>query len=291
MNRINKKNQESVLVATLGTEPQVITIALDKLLEDKHPIKKVVVIYTKNLRVLEALKILEEEFSRGVYTNITFHKVPVISLEGRIIEDFISEEDLKDLLRTLYIEIRKYRQDNIIVHFLISGGRKVMSVMGMLVAQLLFGTEDCLWHLITKEWMPGSERRLHLSSGEKVWLVQIPVLRWSETKTFMRMVAELRDPQEVETWYERLSRRVEMKRKGEFLKYWLTPAERKVVELVCKGFDNVSIARTLYKSEQTVANQLQNIYEKLKEWMDYPDIKVDRNVLIAQFAPYFAFEE
>jgi len=291
MNMVNKKRQEGVLVATLGTEPQVITIALDKLLEDKHSIKKVVVVYTGSLKVLEALEILEEEFSRGVYAHIAFHKVPVTSLEGRVVEEFISEEDIKALLRTLYTEIRNNRQNDMIVHFLISGGRKVMSVMGMLVAQLLFGTEDCLWYLITKDWLPGSERRLHLSPDEKAWLVQIPILRWSETKTFMRMVAELHDPQEVEIWYERLSRRSEMKRKGEFLKYWLTPAERKVVELVCRGFDNVSIARTLYKSEQTVANQLQNIYEKLKEWMDYPDIKIDRNVLIAQFAPYFVLEE
>lgn len=43
--------------------------------------------------------------------------------------------------------------------------------------------------------------------------------------------------------------------------------------------------------EQTVANQLRNVYEKLREWLDYPEHNVDRNVLIADFAPYFALAE
>lgn len=82
-----------------------------------------------------------------------------------------------------------------------------------------------------------------------------------------------------------------MKRRSEFVRYWLTRAEREVVRLVCRGLDNQTIAKALGKSEQTVANQLRNVYEKLREWLDYPEHNVDRSVLIAEFAPYFALAE
>jgi len=48
------------------------------------------------------------------------------------------------------------------------------------------------------------------------------------------------------------------------------------------------VAKRLAKSEQTVANQLSDIYAKLEEWLEYPDTKVDRSKLMAEFSPYFA---
>jgi len=52
--------------------------------------------------------------------------------------------------------------------------------------------------------------------------------------------------------------------------------------------DNASIAAHLRKKEQTVANQLHSIYEKLREWLGFPESRVERSVLIAEFAPYFS---
>lgn len=285
------KKQKEVLIATLGTEPQVITIALDELLKKGYSVSKVVAIHTNNPKVLDALKILDDEFLKGSY-NTEFIKVPVkLYSRDEVIEDFLTEESIKALLSTIYKEVRELKQNGFTIHFLISGGRKIMGVIGMLVAQLLFGDEDRLWYLITEGWEPGNERKLHLLSEEKVWLVQIPVIRWSEASTLMRTVAEIGDPSEVEAWYKKLTKKAEMKRRKEFLDHWLTPAEREVVELVCRGYDNASISQILHKKEQTIANQLQSIYEKLKEWMDYPSMKVDRNLLIAEFAPYFALKD
>jgi CRISPR-associated protein Csx14 len=101
-------------------------------------------------------------------------------------------------------------------------------------------------------------------------------------------VAGLNDPAEVVAWYERLTREGEAKRKGEFVRRWLTPAEREVARQACLGLDNASIAAALYKREQTVANQLRGVYEKLREWLGYPPRNVVRSVLLAEFAPYFS---
>lgn len=80
-----------------------------------------------------------------------------------------------------------------------------------------------------------------------------------------------------------------MRRKREFVERWLSKAERQVVFLACQGLDNANIAKRLHKQEQTVANQLTSVYEKLYEWLDFPDYRIDRSIMIAELAPYFTF--
>lgn len=285
-----RERRAGILVATLGVEPQVVTITLDLLLSGGWMISEAVVIYTKTPRVREALRVIEEEFQRAAYPGIRLKAVPVASAEG-MVGDFCTGEELQDLLRTLYVEIRRARQTNCVVHLCVSGGRKVMGIMGMVVAQLLFGPEDCAWHLVTEGWQPGAGRQLHLTPGKGVQLVPVPVLRWSEAGALMQTVAELKDPAEVVAWHEKISRAGQLKRQREFIEHWLTRAEREVVRLACRGLDNAAIARALFKREQTVANQLRGVYEKLREWLGYPEGNVDRHRLIAEFAPYFTLVE
>lgn len=291
MGNANRKNaRPEVLISTLGVEPQVVTITLDYLLAQERPISEVTVVYTGGSGVREALAAVEAEFAKGVYPGLQLRGVPVVSSCGPV-GDFCSEEDLRGLLRTLYTEARRARQGGWPVHLCVSGGRKVMGILGMVVAQLLFGPEDCVWHLVTEGWQPGGDRNLHPPLDNRVRLVPVPVLRWHRASTLIRTVAELNDPAEVVAWYERLTRDEQFRRKGEFIRHWLTPAEREVVRLACRGLDNAAIAKALFKSEQTVANQLREVYEKLREWLDHPEQNVDRSVLIAEFAPYFALME
>jgi len=278
------------LIATLGVEPQVVTIALDSLLNQGKNIKEATVLYTEHPAILEALTILEEEFKAGAYPGISFHARVISSGDGPV-KDFQSEAELRGLLRTLYAEIRQARQKKQPIHLCISGGRKVMGVMAMTVAQLLFGPDDRVWYLITEGWKPGAGRQLHADGSVQTRLVPVPVLRWQEAGTLMQAVTELDDPREMLAWYHRLTKRAEEKRQDEFIKHWLTPAERRVTKLACRGFDNATIAARLEKQEQTVANQLRNVYEKLREWLGFPDYNVDRSVLIARFAPYFTMME
>ncbi len=280
------RQDPEILIATLGVEPQVVTITLDQLLAGGRAVGEVVVVYTENPAVQQAMDTVANEFAGGCYPGIQLRPVPVVAGSKKI-RDFCNDADLGALLRTLYGEMRRARQQGFTVHLCVSGGRKVMGIIAMVVAQLLFGPEDCAWHLVTEGWQPGERRRLHLPPGEKVWLVPVPVLRWQEAATLMRMVTELDDPAEVVAWYEKLTRDEYTRRKGEFIRRWLTPAEREVVELVCQGLDNRAIAARLYKKEQTVANQLRNVYEKLREWLGYPAATVERSVLIAEFSSCF----
>ena len=282
---------KSTLIATLGVEPQVVTITLDKLLSAGEKIGECIVVYTGTPGVLQALSLVEEEFLNFYYRETKLTPVLVETSSGAV-KDFCTEEDLRALLRTLYREVRRARQSGGKVHLCVSGGRKVMGIMGMVVAQLLFGPEDRVWHLVTEGWQPGNERQLHLPPEKEVWLVPVPVLRWSESGTLIHLAAELDDPAEVVAWYEKLSADRRQKRQREFVERWLTRAEREVVRLVCRGLDNASIAKALGKSEQTVANQLSGVYEKLREWLGFLETGPDRRSrLIAEFAPYFVLTE
>lgn len=282
----NTQNKPESMIATLGVEPQVFTITLDTLIEAGKKIDQATVIFTDHPAIKSALDTIKKEFKDEVYPGLSLRPIAVSSSKGPV-KDFQSEEELQALLRTLYAEIRQARQEGRAVHLCISGGRKVMGVIAMTVAQLLFGPDDQVWYLITEGWKPGSDRHLHVTT-DQVRLIPVPVLRWQEAGTLMQTVTELDDPQEVLFWYDRLTKKAEEKRRGEFIKHWLTPAERQVAQAACRGFDNATIATRLKKRKQTVANQLRCIYEKLHEWLGYPDYNADRNVLIAQFAPYFA---
>jgi CRISPR-associated protein Csx14 len=283
----NKRCGAEILVATLGVEPQVVTITLDRLLAAGRTIGEVAVVHTLDAGVREALAVVAAEFGRGFYPGVRLRAVPVTGARGAV-TDFHGEECLRALLGTLYGEVRRARQQGVTVHLGVSGGRKVMGIIGMVVAQLLFGPEDRVWHLVTAGWHPGVRRRLHLTPADRAWLVPVPVLRWAEAGTLMRTVAELDDPAEVVAWYERLTRAAAARRRAEFVRRWLTPAERKVARLACRGLDNAAIAAALGKREQTVANQLREVYAKLREWLGYPEANVGRSALIAEFAPYFA---
>jgi len=80
------------------------------------------------------------------------------------------------------------------VHLCIFVRQKVMAISGMVVAQLLFGPDDRVWHLMSEGWQPGSEKRMHLRPKGQVWLV--PVLRWTESAALLVALGELDDPSE-----------------------------------------------------------------------------------------------
>jgi CRISPR-associated protein Csx14 len=279
---------QHVLIATLGSEPQVVTLVLDLLREKGYPIAEVLVVHTAGEAVRAALTALEQEFALlGAYS---YQPVPVKNAD-RMMGDIVTEEDTAALLRTLYRVLLAEKKAGRSIHLSIAGGRKPIAVYGMVVAQLLFDDEDQVWHLLSEGWKPGDKRVMHVQPGDPVWLMPIPILRWSSVSPMFTKLAVYEDPWEAIQVQRDIKQKEDQHRKREFVEYKLTPKEREVVKLACPGFDNAAIAQELRKAEKTVHNQLTEIYQKLHEWREYrPDIPATRSVLIAEFAPYFAQE-
>lgn len=284
-----KTPRSQTLIATLGSEPQVVTITLDRLLADGYAIDQVVVVYTAAEVVQSAMAKLAGEFDGAVYPNITLKTVPITGARGAI-TDFRDAEDMHTLLTALYREVRDAKRAKRTVHLCVSGGRKVMGIAGMTVAQLLFDADDRVWHLMSEGWEPGSSKRMHVLPTDQVWLVPVPVLRWTDSAAMLAVLGELDDPMDAIRRQETLTQSEMMRRRREFVEKTLTRAERQVVALACAGKDNTEIARQLHKSEATVANQLTSVYAKLNEFLGFPNRNIDRAVLIAELAPYFALK-
>ncbi len=279
---------QQVLIATLGTEPQVVTLVLDLLRAKGYPIVEVVVVHTVGEAVQAALERLAGEFA--LPGACAYRPVPIMDERGPA-ADVVTEADVAALLRTLYRVVLAEKRAGRLVHLSIAGGRKPMAVYGMVVAQLLFDEDDRVWHLLSEAWKPGDEQVMHVRPGDRVWLVAVPVLRWSSVSPVLTELALREDPWEAIQAQRALQREEDRRRKREFVEHWLTPAERKVVRLACQGLDNAAIAQRLGKSEKTVANQFTHIYARLHEWRGYrSDVPVSRAVLVAEFAPYFALE-
>jgi CRISPR-associated protein Csx14 len=126
---------EQVLIATLGSERQVVTLALDLLRAQGNSISAVKVVHTMGESVQAGLKMLAEEFRKS--TTCSYHTVPIED-RGWPVSDVASEQETAALMRTLYRVVLAEKRAGRTVHLSIAGGGKTMAAYGMVVARLLF---------------------------------------------------------------------------------------------------------------------------------------------------------
>lgn len=288
-----KRRGEEVLVATVGVEPQVVTLTLDALLDRGHKISSVYIVHPnpQHPAINDALKRLQRE--RESYATrkppIRFYFVK-ISDNDHYPTDFVSEADVGLLLRVLYHTVADLKRKGFRVHLSIAGGRKVMTAMGMVVAQLLLDENDNVWHLLSEGALLQS-KSMHAKKPDEVALVPVPVLRWSLMPSTIQDLLVWDDP------YRAIERQRELHQQQRWQvlnAFWqkLTPAEREVVKALVKYGEKIAaLAKRLNRSARTVGNQLQSVYIKYREHFDLPpDAKV-RDRIIADLVPVLTMLE
>ena len=279
--------KEEVLIATLGTEPQVVTLALDALRHRGFRVSRVIVLHANPemppLRsALGALQAEERQYA-AESPPVKFDFVAI--RDGRYFPtDIRSAEDVALTLRLLYQTVARVKRKSCRVHLSLAGGRKVMTAMGMVVAQLLLDDRDHVWHLLSENRLHEA-RAMHATNPDEITLIPIPVLRWSLLPSTLHELLVWDDP------YRAIQRQKELREQGQLrvvMHFWqmLTPAEREVVTgLVREGASNTALARSLKRSPKTIANHLQNIYAKYRECLGLPEGIPVRTRLVADLAP------
>lgn len=248
------------LVATLGTEPQVVTLALDWLREQRERIVRVVVLHTvppDDSDVAKALQELSHTFEHDpAYQNGPMFETVPIALNGVPVADVTTRDEALAVLDTIYQELESLKEEGLRIHFCPAGGRKAMSMYAMLVALFLLDEDDHLWLLVSSDELR-LDRRLHARPGE-AWLLPMPVIAGLAARR--RFVGGL------------------------------TEKPREVLELlVSEGLGDREIADRCGKSRKTVETQLAEIRQNAGIALGLE--RVDRQVLIAEFAPYFMLKD
>lgn len=280
------------LVATLGTQPQVITLTLDLLAEDEGiAVDEVHVVHTAAEGLIaKALERLRAEFHRNRYggRRCSYHEVPILTPEDRPVRDIRTQEDASGAFRTMYRVVLEQKQARKRVHLSIAGGRNSMVVYGAATAQILFDTDDRLWHVLSTA---DFERTglMHRRSRFDAALVPIPVLRWGTISPALTALVREQDPFRAIAAQEQLVERQADRQREEFLTEVLTTAEWRVVgDYVTRGGTDRDVAARLNISFRTVSTHLRRVYDKMRSFFGYDEAApVSRGTVIQQFAGFF----
>ncbi len=284
------RREPGILIATLGTKPQVVTTATDLLLSEGHSFSDVLVLHVGGERepLASALNRLREEFAAyPPYHSLTLQLQPLASASGAL-PDVETQADAEAAFRAIYRAVLNAKRAGRRVHLSIVGGRKVFAVYGMAAAQLLFDDDDCLWYVLVGGKFFADER-LHPGPGDEARLVPVPVLRWSTISPVLTELSQVEDPFEAAERQRALGLRQALDEARAFVLDKLSDAEQPVVKLLVReGLTDEQIAERLSLSPKTVGHHLSSAYAKARARWQLE--QVGRHQLAALLKLYFVLE-
>ncbi len=278
-----------MLLATLGSEPQVVVASLQLLLQQGEPIAQAVICHTAAAPIAHAVEVLKREFSaRNEPAAVEWRFVAIQDEAGNPLADVDTYRAAQAAFRFLYNQVRLAKQSGLKVHLCIAGGRKTLAIFAMAAAQLLFDEHDRLWHLHSEGDFLES-KRLRPEPGDCVRLVPVPLILWSQISPALGDFSQEEDPyrlaERINT--RQLAARLEQCRA--FVLKALTPAEARVVNLLVQhGWSDQDIAAALDLSPRTVEQHLRSAYQKAAAHWEMES--VSRAQLIALLNVYYAMQ-
>jgi len=281
--------QEATFIATLGTEPQVVTTTLQLLAQKGLRFANVVVIHTapNHPGIIAAIETVEREleakFKRAGLIQ-QFSMVLLKGADGTPISDLHTEADAGAVFTAIYKAIKDQKRAHRQIHLNVSGGRKGMTAYGMATAQLLFEEGDCVWLLVSSQSFTIS-RELYPAQEGEAHVLRVLVLRYSGLPTTVTALLNYDDPMEAVRQQDRFVQDQSIQARRSFL-FSLAQEQRAVLEQVARAKSDKEAAAALGKSEKTVGNYLGIIYRRISESGLVPkNTPINRQTLIQLFGP------
>ncbi len=174
----------TTLIATMGGQPQVVTLALDALLAQGILVSDLIILYLspQNGRVQNALQKLAAEFTDGRYGQRPLRYQPYPIRAGPYpLRDIYDEADADTAWEAVNRLIAQLKSERRTLHICISGGRRILGLLTMSAAMLHFGHQDVLWHMYTPDEIRQAANEgaiMHLPAGSGFRLIRVPMMPW-----------------------------------------------------------------------------------------------------------------
>lgn len=249
---------QPVFVATLGQRPQALTMALDYLLP-RYPYLSIDILHTdpEHSGIRDSYHALMDCLSRD-YENLPINSRLLQFTTGDPIVDIEDMRSAEAYYLAVAEILRHYRMQNILVHLLIAGGRKAMSIYATLAATRILGEHDRVWTILTPTDLIQAGL-FHIPPGrfQDVQVVNLPV----KPSKLLPGVLAGRSTKDIIA--------ADMTPRMRFLKE-LSKQENAVIEVLRQNpyASTAEMGLQLNKATKTVENQLRSIYIKLSGYYD-----------------------
>jgi DNA-binding CsgD family transcriptional regulator len=292
---LDKQPKTAVMIATLGSEAQVVTAAFDLLTRRGYSIAEVWAAHTSGETangdiIVASVERLHQAFAEPPYVGRALLRLILMTdEEGRPLTDVDTPHAMQAAFRCLYRLARQAKLDGRQVHWAIAGGRKPLSLFAMSAAQMLCDEDDRLWYLVSSGEFLAS-KRLHPQPDDMATLIEVPFLTWSRVSPIWLGLGETDDPFEALEQARHLRTLERLEAARSYLLGSLTAGERRVVELLARyGLSDAEIAERLTLSPRTVEQHLRAAYQKAANHWELED--VNRAQLVALVNVYYAIQE
>lgn len=281
-----------VFVATLGGQPQVVTLALDRLLARGEPIDEAIVVHLslEDPRYRHALRCVAEAFTGERYAGRHIRYRPLAVRAGALdVDDLRGERAVHSALDVFQVLIRQLKESDTQIHLCVAGGRRLLGMLALSAAMLYFDRADMIWHLSSSEAVRHQTAEgavMHVASSADVQLVRVPVEPWGH------MFPVLRGGRETSYAAAVAQRRREhdsqAQARCEQVVAQLTERQREVLECLVMGLTVQEISERLCIVLSTVHAHKKQIFAECAIAWNLPlETRADARWLRETFAPFF----
>jgi len=287
------------LVATLGGQPQVVTFTLDLLLRRGIAISEVIVIhpYASAPRLQHSLDLLNAEFIGDRYQIdghiLTCHFRPkILELDHAPLADISDNASAKGTRETVYRFIQEMKQQPRHIHLSVTGGRRLMALLAISAAQLLFDPFDHIWHIYTPEHIKEKVKDgtcMHVPPDTDVNLIEVPFFPLGDYSLNISpmintaQAAQYAQKQQMDAREHDCCKQVERA---------LNKRPLSVLRAFARGMSPQEVAEDLSITLSTVSTHTSRIFEECRIAWDLPtDHSLNYYFLRDKFGKYFDHNE
>jgi len=285
---------DSTFVATMAGGPQIVTFALDNLLQRGEVIQEVIVVHLSpqaDPLTGQALAKLAAEFPDDRYAGhpCRLRFFPIRRGTEKL-DDIRDEAEANVAWSAIHELVASLKAQGRRLHICIAGGRRMLALLTLSAAMLHFDHNDRLWHMYTPaEFIERSRDGaiMHARPEDGVRLIQVPMAPWGAYFPALRALAQATPEQAIAVRTRWLDQAEQARCRA--VVEQLTPRQLDVLRAFATGRNPQEVAESLCISLKTVDSHKTVILGECRNaWSVPEDAWLDYHFLRDKFGLFFA---